>query len=338
MSSFPLATQTAYQDLLESHKVRAVCNLGGALISKSQGTQANYWYARQRIGSRVVDRYVGRDTPELREQIEKAKREFEDQKTFEQRCAGLVAQLRVAGLLALDRDTGKVLNAMARVGTFRLGGTLVGTHAFRLYGAELGVRLDHDFAVTTQDVDIAAFENLKLVINDEVSPALAETFKELKFSPAPNLDRKRRPTRWVMQGGGTTVDFLTPKMLEDSEVLMLEPLGVYAQALPFLNFLIADPIPAVGLYRSGVLVQIPKPERYAIHKLIVAQRRTGSLQSKSRKDFAQARNLIRILAEDRPYALKEAYETATDTGPKWRTEIEKSFLQHPDIAKIIKNL
>lgn len=338
MSSFPLATQTAYQDLLESHKVRAVCNLGGALISKSQGTQANYWYARQRIGNRVVDRYVGRDTPEIREQIEKAKREFEDQKTFEQRCAGLVAQLRVAGLLALDRDTGKVLNAMARVGTFRLGGTLVGTHAFRLYGAELGVRLDHDFAVTTQDVDIAAFENLKLVINNEVNPALAETFKELKFSPAPNLERKHRPTRWVMQGGGTTVDFLTPKMLEDSEVLMLEPLGVYAQALPFLNFLIAEPIPAVGLYRSGVLVQIPRPERYAIHKLIVAQRRTGSLQLKSRKDFAQARNLIRILVEDRPYALKEAYETAIDTGPKWRTEIEKSFLQHPDVAKIIKNL
>ena len=97
MSSFPLATQTAYQDLLESHKVRAVCNLGGALISKSQGTQANYWYARQRIGNRVVDRYVGRDTPEIREQIEKAKREFEDQKTFEQRCAGLGSEFIKSG-------------------------------------------------------------------------------------------------------------------------------------------------------------------------------------------------------------------------------------------------
>lgn len=338
MSSFPLASQTAYQDLLESHKMRAVSSLGGTLVSKSRGTRGNYWYAQQRIGNRVVYRYVGRDTPELRERIEKAKHEFEDQKTFEQRCTSLVGQLRAAGLLALDRNTGKVLNAIARVGTFRLGGTLVGTHAFRLYGAELGVRLDHDFAVTTQDVDIAAFKNLKLVIDDEVDPTLADTFKELKFSPAPNFDRKHRPTRWMMRGGGTTVDFLTPKMLEDSDVLMLEPLGVYAQALPFLNFLIAEPIPAVGLYRSGVLVQIPRPERYAIHKLIIAQRRTGGLQTKSRKDFAQARSLIRILAEDRPYSLRETYETAMDTGPKWRAEIEKTFLQHPDIAKIIKNL
>ncbi len=338
MSSFPLAIQTAYQDLLESHKVRAVSNLGGALVSKSQGTRGNYWYARQRIGSRVVDRYIGRDTPEIRKRIEKAKHELEDQKTFEQRCASLVAQLRAAGLLALDRDTGKVLNAIARVGTFRLGGTLVGTHAFRLYGAELGVRMDHDFMVATQDVDIAAFENLKLVIDDKVVPALADTFKELKFSPAPSLDRKHRPTRWVMQGGGTMVDFLAPKMVEDRDILMLNPLGVYAQALPFLNFLISEPIPAVALYRSGVLVQIPRPERYAIHKLIIAQRRIGDLQAKSRKDFAQARNLIRILSEDRPHTLKESYEAALDGGPKWRAEIKKSLSQHPDIAKMIESL
>lgn len=338
MLSLPLATQTTYQDLLESHKMRVLSNLGGVPISKSRGTRGNYWYARRRIGDRVVDRYIGRDTPEIREQIEKAKHEFEDQKTFERRCTGLVAQLRAAGLLALDRNTGKVLNAMAQVGTFRLGGTLIGTHAFRLYGAELGVRLDHDFVVATQDVDIAAFENLKLVIDDKVDPALADTFKELKFSPAPNLDRKRRPTRWVMQGGGTTIDFLAPKMLEDRDILMLEPLGIYAQTLPFLNFLISEPISAVALYRSGVLVQIPKPERYAIHKLIVAQRRTGYLQAKSRKDFAQARNLIRVLSDDRPYALREAYETAMDSGPKWRSEIKKSLLQHPDIAKIIGNL
>lgn len=176
------------------------------------------------------------------------------------------------------------------------------------------------------------------MINDNVDPALADRFKELKLSPAPNLNRKRRATRWVMQGGGTTIDFLTPKMQEGRDILILEPLGIYAQALPFLNFLISEPIPAVALYRSGVLVQIPRPERYAIHKLIVAQCRTGRLQAKSRKDFAQARNLIRILSEDRPHALREAYETAMDGEPEWRSEIKKSLSQHPDIAKIMEGL
>ncbi len=337
MTSFPLAIQTAYQDLLEAHKMRAVSDLGGTPFLKDQGAQGSYWYARQRIGDRVIDRYIGRDTDDLRQRIEKAKEELEDQKVFERRCGSLVGQLRAAGLPALDRDTGKVLNAMARVGTFRLGGTLVGTHAFRLYSAELGVGMAEALAVT-EDVDIAAFENLKLVIDDKVDPSLADTFKELKLSPAPGLDRKNRPTRWTMQGGGTMVDFLAPRMREESDILMLEPLGVYAQALAFLNFLIAEPIPAVALYRSGILVQIPRPERYAIHKLIVAQRRAASSQGKAQKDLAQAEVLIRILSEDRPYAIQEAYETALGTGPKWKDAIENSLAQRPAIAKLIKSL
>ena len=162
MSSFPLALQTAYQDLLESHKIRAVSDLGGTPFLKNQGAQGGYWYARQRIGTRVVDRYIGRNTPEIHERIERTKHELKNQKAFERHCTTLVAQLRVAGLPALDRNAGKVLNAVACVGTFRLGGTLVGTHAFRLYSAELGVCLYDNTAVTTQDVDIETFESIKI--------------------------------------------------------------------------------------------------------------------------------------------------------------------------------
>lgn len=334
MDSFPLAVQTAYQDLLEAHKMRAVSELGGTPFLKKQGDKGGYWYARQRIGDRVIDRYIGPDSPELRERIDRAKETLEDQKAFEKRCTSLVAQLRAAGLPALDRETGKVLNAMAKVGTFRLGGTLVGTHAFRLYSAELGVRLGAALAVT-EDVDIAAFENLKLVIDDKVDPSLADTFKELKLAPAPGLDRKHRPTRWMMGGGGTMVDFLAPKMRGESDVLMLEPLGVYAQALSFLSFLIADPIPAAALYRSGVLVQVPRPERYAVHKLIVAQRRARSSAAKARKDLAQAETLIEVLAEDRPHELESAFETAINAGPRWREAIEASFKKAPRIKELL---
>ena len=335
MNTFPLAVQTTYQDLLEAHKMRAVSAIGGTPLLKHQGTHGSYWYARQRIGDRVVDRYIGRDTPELRQRIKAAEEQREDQRTLAKRNARLVAQLRAAGLPALDRQTGKVLNAMAQVGTFRLGGTLVGTHAFRLYSAELGVSLADTLAVT-EDVDIAAFEGLKLVIHDQVSPSLAETFRDLNLSPAPGLDRRNRPTRWAMPGGGTMVDFLAPRMRETDGVLMLKPLGVYAQTLSFLNFLIAEPIPAVALYRSGILVQIPQPERYAIHKLIVAQRRSTGSEAKARKDLAQAELLIRILAEDRPHALEEAFERAMAAGPKLRDAIGKSLRQKPLLAELIR--
>ena len=334
-ASFPLAVQTAYQDLLEGHRTRAVADIPGAPFLKELA-HGNYWYARERIGEKRIDRYLGPDSKDLRARIEEAKSEREERKAFDQRASSLVSQLRGAGLPALDRDTGKVLNAMARVGVFRLGGTLVGTHAFRLYSAELGVRFDNVLAVT-EDVDVAAFENLKLVIDDAVDPTIAETFNALDLEPAPGLDRKSRPTRWRMKGGGTMVDFLAPRMREESDVLFLEPLGVFAQALSFLNFLIADPIPAVGLYRSGVLVQIPAPERYAIHKLIVAQRRLDGA-AKAVKDLAQAEALIDVLADDRPGALEAAYQTALDKGPKWREAIGKSLKQRPRIKARLETL
>jgi hypothetical protein len=134
------------------------------------------------------------------------------------------------------------------------------------------------------------------------------------------------------------VDFLAPRMQGKSEIVRLEPLKIYAQTLPFLNFLIADPIPAVALYRSGVLVQIPKPERYAVYKLIVAQRRTGPGLGKIPKDLAQSEALIRVLVEDRPHELAIAYKTAVDNGQKWRDAIQRSIKQRPEIGRLLDQI
>ena len=87
------------------------------------------------------------------------------------------------------------------------------------------------------------------------------------------------------------------------------------------------------MYRSGVLVQIPRPEAYAVHKLIVAnRRRAGPDQLKSRKDRAQAALLIEALAEDRPDELREAYEDALSRGPSWQDHIAASLKRMPETA------
>jgi hypothetical protein len=135
-----------------------------------------------------------------------------------------------------------------------------------------------------------------------------------------------------------TVDILTPSFDSEEGLRKLEALGVWAQSLHFLNFLIADPIPAVMLYRSGVLVQIPRPERYAVHKLIVSQRRRGSDNPKVRKDLLQAEALIRILTEDRPAELRMAWQTARDNGPAWRTALDAALAIRPAIASHIAAL
>lgn len=332
----PISVHTTYQDLLETHRLKSIAAFRGKPFVKEM-TNGRYWYTRQRIGQKVIDRYVGPDTEKIREEIAKAAKAAEDMKQVDKRCGILVAQLRSAGLPTVDRQTGSILNAMGKAGVFRFGGTLVGTLAFRLYSAELGHALSGALAVT-QDIDVAAFENLKLAIHDQVDPSIAETFKDLSLEPAPNLDPKGRPTRWSMRGGGAMVDFLAPRMQGKRNVVKLKPLDVYAQTLPFLNYLIADPIPAVVLYRSGVLVQIPKPERYAIHKLIIAQRRSGTGLSKVSKDLAQAELLINILSEDRPTELADAYYNAMQRGPKWKSAVAASLDRRPEIANAIKRV
>lgn len=336
--SFPLSVHTTYQDLLQAHLVQAVSDIPGLPFLRNMGKKGKYWYARQRIGDRTVQKYIGPDTPDIPQRIDMAKTARSERKAFERRCASLIAQLRAAGVPTLDRNSGKLLHAMEKAGIFRLGGTLIGAHAFRLYSAELGVQFDDSLAVT-EDVDTAAFENLKLVIEDEADPALPETFRDLNFQPAAGLDRRHRPTRWVMGGeAGTEVEFLVPRMREDSEILKLEPLGVYAQALPFLNFLIAEPIAAVALYRSGVLVQVPRPERYAVHKLIVAARRRTSSALKAKKDIAQAEILFEVLLEDRPAELAEAFQIAIETGPKWRKGIEMTLKRSAKLTAFAEEL
>ena len=155
------------------------------------------------------------------------------------------------------------------------------------------------------------------------------SFAALDFTPIPSINQ-RSVWRWRQTRSNTLVEFLTPSFRPEEDIRELPALGVAAQSLHFLNYLIAEPIKAAALYRSGVLVQIPRPEAYAIHKLIVANRRQGPDRLKARKDMAQAALLIEALAEDRPDELHEAYDEALSRGPQWRAHIEATLKRMPE--------
>ena len=85
------------------------------------------------------------------------------------------------------------------------------------------------------------------------------------------------------------------------------------------------------MYRSGVLVQIPRPERYAIHKFIVADRRTaGPERLKAVKDRALAELLIDVLSEQRPDELARTYMPARNVGPKRRHRLDATLTRMPE--------
>ncbi len=324
--------QTAYHDLLTLLLDDAVSDLRGKPTARERNGRT-YWYDRYRIGTKMRERYLGEDTPELRSRIERHTDLYRESNQRRKERARLVRLLRSERFLGLDGTTGSLLNAIAKAGVFRLGGTIVGTTAFRLYEGELGLRLSLDQAAQTRDVDIASFEKLSLALGDTVEPALADVFEDLEFAPVPGLD-KRRTWRWQQTKGEILVEFLTPSFDQNEDLRDLAALGVSAQSLHHLNYLIAEPIYAAAIYREGVLVRIPRPERFAVHKMIVADRRRNNRgHTKARKDMLQAEILISTLAADRPMDLIEAYEDARNRGPKWRTRLERSLASAPAIAK-----
>ena len=336
ITSYSRTAQVAYQDLLRLHRDEAASVLIGSVEERHRNGRV-YLYDKFRIGTQMKSRYLGEGSDELRARLAKAAELKAAGEERRETMARLARVLRAEGFTATDRDTGSLLLAFARAGVFRLGGTLVGTAAYALYQGELGARFDAEELAQTGDIDFASFERLSVALGDRVEQEPSDILQTLKFDPVPGLEG-RQVWKWRQNRGTAMVEFLTPAF-GDETVKPLPALGVSAQALNYLNFLIAEPIPALALYRSGVLVQIPRPERYAIHKLIVADRRkAGPDQSKARKDRGQAAFLINVLTEDRPDDLREAYEDALSRGPRWRERIEASLKLLPNTAATLRGL
>ena len=73
-------------------------------------------------------------------------------------------------------------------------------------------------------------------------------------------------------------------------------------------------------------VNVPAPERFAVHKLIVSMRRpTGAVGSaKSRKDLAQSGELILACDQSgRGSAIESAWREAWERGPHWRLGLQR---------------
>lgn len=328
--------QVAYQDLLRMHLDEAASEIVGTIEERRRNGRT-YLYDRFRIGTEMKSRYLGEDSPDLRDRLARAAELKAAAQERKERMSRLARVLRSEGMIGTDRETGSLLLAFARAGVFRLGGTLIGTGAYALYQGELGVRFDSDELAQTGDMDFASFERLSVALGDRVEQEPGDILRAMKFEAVPGVS-DRQVWKWRQSGGEAMVEFLTPAFGREG-IKPLPALGVSAQALNYLNFLIAEPIYALSLYRSGVLVQIPRPERFAIHKLIVASRRHGGPEkAKARKDRAQAEFLVRILAADRPDDLAEAYAHALSQGPRWRDRIGLSLGRMPATRDLLLGL
>jgi hypothetical protein len=72
-------------------------------------------------------------------------------------------------------------------------------------------------------------------------------------------------------------------------------------------------------------VQVPHPARFALHKVLVAGRRTPAWQAKRDKDLRQARQLMALLREDRPGDLEAAREGLESRGRSWQRALARGM-------------
>jgi hypothetical protein len=311
-----LIVQTTYAELLERCAGAAFGEAfpeKGAFISKTVKGR-RYWYFQTRSGGTRVQRYVGPETPALLEQIARHRLVRNDE--GERRA--LVSALRQSfGLPRPIPQVGQIIEALAHAGVFRLRGVLVGTVAYQTYPGMLGVRFPHS-SLQTGDVDIAQFREVSVAVEESTEPML-DVLKAIDktFHDVANPTDSRHSSSYVA-GDGFRVDFLTPaRGRAGDKPRVLPAFRTDAQPLRFLDYLIYEPEPAVILHNSGICVQVPAPQRYAVHKLIVSQRRAEG-SAKRDKDIQQAEALLGALVEKRPFELQHAWREAYERGPKWR--------------------
>ncbi len=316
----PLPIQTMYAELVErAHTAQMAQDFdpAGRFLKKTIKDRA-YWYFRSAMtGSIRRDKYVGIDTPELAERIANHR---SDKNDYKQRRT-LVAALTRAGLKAPDPRTGRVLEALANAGIFRMRAVVVGTAAYQTYAGLLGVKLAN-INVMTDDLDLAQFGSISIALDDAVDIPFLNILRTIDpgFNPLPGPFDKARATRFAL-GNTYRVDVLTPNRgPENAAPVPLPALRTDAQPLRFLDFLIYQEVQAVALYGPGVPINVPAPERFALHKLIVSRLRiaTSESQAKVKKDLRQAGELISALATQRPYELKDLWTELTERGPKWK--------------------
>ena len=290
-------------------------------------TGREYWYHRayNRATGKDTVRYVGPATSALSARIERHRSLTPDIRGRRQ----LVSTLRRAGFPAPDTFTGEVIAAMARAGVFRLRACLVGTVAYQCFPAMLGVRLPAT-AMRTEDVDIAQFHGIAVGIGEAAEPLLGALREvDASFTPVPSL-KSPMLSSVLRNARGYRLELLTPHQGADERGDDLIPLpsmpGLGAQPLRFLDYLLYGEVATVVLHGPGIAVNVPAPERYAVHKLIVATRRTGAGRQKAAKDAAQAGGLIQALVDTRQAdLLRDAWDDAWGRGPHWRRALTKAW-------------
>jgi hypothetical protein len=314
-----LAAQTAYAELAEQTRTFELTNALAGLVGTFQKLTRKgraYWYFAYRdLDGKVHMAYVGPNDERVRALVERFRRT--------RRSKPLVPQAKAALELGCAPTAPKhfrIVKRLAEYGFFRAGGVLIGTHAFVALGNLLGVRwtdaaatLDGDFAHAGRNVSVALPADLSI----DVHGALESL--EMGLLPIAQFDGKAGAQYRNPGDQELRLDFVTSGTRRGKPVVMPE-LNLALEPLKFMEFSLEGTTQGCLIGRAGACtVNLPAPERYAVHKLIVYGERPVAERAKARKDLLQAAALASFFARaGEVTSFNAAWREALERGRGWR--------------------
>lgn len=337
------SAQTNFAELFEQVQAaafdRSVRDLPGSFNKKViKGREYWYWQVRDLQGvNRQV--YLGPDDQRVQKLVQMHRDGTQPQAADLAALAGACVALGCATVIPQHFE---VINRMAEYGFFRAGGVLIGTHAFIATGNMLGVRWKSGWR--TNDVDVAH-------AGRNVSLALAQNAKADMHDAITSLEMGLLPQQSLVCGPGATyitakkdlrVDLLTTAGRKD-DAYLYEPLNVRLQPLKFMEFSLEHTTQtALICGEQVVLVNVPSPVRYALHKLVIMNERQEAFRTKIQKDAGQVAALIEYGLLRSSSALKTAAKDLMSRGPGWRKRAAEGLKYiadyHPQIAKQLEEV
>lgn len=316
-SELSLSAQTAYAQLFDAALAtefsRSVGNLRGSFARKTvKGRE--YWYFQfTDLGGTLRQFYVGPDSETVRALV------AESRQSREEPLVPLVRSAIALGCTPLLARHFRVVRRLADHGFFRAGGVLVGTHAFLTYGNILGLRWVE--SARTQDVDLAhAGKSVSLALPSNLQVDTHGAIESLRAGllPIGGLAGKAGPSYLNPKDPDFRIDFLTTLHRGGNEPYEHPQLRVALQPLKFMEYLLENVGQAAVFSEEGaVVVNIPHPARYALHKLLIFGERSVSMVQKARKDLLQAAALLDYLKAMRPMDVEEAWKDLVGRGRGW---------------------
>jgi hypothetical protein len=312
---------------LDAELLRSIADLSGSFNVKTVNGR-KYWYFQYTEPSgKLRQLYVGPDGEPV-------------QRLMARKCGasamaalGPLARSALAlGCTAVLPRHYRVIRRLADYGFFNAGGLLIGTHAFLAYGNMLGLRWggqertqDIEFADVKTETDKAV--SLLLPNNIEVQRDKAIASLNMGFLPVQGLAGRSGGAYLIPAEPEFRLDFLTPLHRAGDKPYEHPQLHVKLQPVPFMEFSLEKLEQAVVFCAEGaVLLNVPSPERYALHKLLVWGERSGSFRAKSAKDLAQAACLLAYLGQTRQEALDEALQDLLGRGKGWVSRFNQGAL------------